>query len=378
MTRAGEVTVAEMVPRGSLDSTRTVHIVAQIARRLGEYRSSGQPVPGLDMTQISVVEQPGAPDTVRLAQPIGPPRYRAPEQPPGTPGDERTDVYVLGCVLFEMLTGREPFPPGDRAPGGAPPAVSAVNPWAPTAFDTVVAKALAADPALRYPDCPALAAAAEEAAAPRVDPAVAPVDRRRRTAAFVAVAVVAVLLAVIAVAVVRRVAAPPSPPGAAATAETRSPELKAALWGSHAYIADIFPDLLPVSVDGVGYQDLVDCRAVAEDWETVSLYDPPEVGRVACFGNYEPVVLVVATCRADQAPIGTESPPWAIAGEERWTRPSGSGRLVWGEITTVNGDRRGRLDVLFDDPGRDHCRLEVNGIGTGAVLHDRWWPDAPI
>ncbi|WP_280398112.1 hypothetical protein [Nocardia carnea] len=192
-----------------------------------------------------------------------------------------------------------------------------------------------------------------------------------------AVAVVAVLMAVIAVTVVRRAAAPSPPPSAAVT-ETRSPELKAALWGSHAYIADAFPELLPVSVDGVGYQDLVECRAVAGNLETVSLYDPPEVGRVACFGNYEPVVLVIATCRADLAPISPDQLPWTIAGEERWERPSGSGRLVWGEFTTVRGEQRGRLDVLFDDPGRAHCRLEVNGIGTGALLHDRWWPDAPL
>lgn len=375
MTSAGEATIAEMVPRGSLDGMRTVRIVAEIARQLAEYRRAGHPVPGLDMTHILVAEQPGAPDTVRLAPLAAVPRYRAPEQLVGGPGDERTDVYVLGCVLFEMLTGREPFPPGDVAPGAAP-TVSTVNPWVPPTFDTVVAKALAADPAGRYADGAALATAAWEAATPRPDTGPPPIDRRRRIAAYAAVAVVAVLIAVVAVAVVRRPAAPP--PSAAASTETRSPELKAALWGSYVFIADAFPDLLPASVDGVGYQDLIECRAVDEILETVSLYDPPEVGAVACYGNYEPVVLIIATCRADLAPIDPSPYPWEIAGQERWTRPSGSGRLVWGEITTVGGERRGRLDVLFDDPGRDHCRLEVNGVGTGAVLHDRWWPDAPL
>ncbi|MFI5718007.1 hypothetical protein [Nocardia sp. NPDC051750] len=376
MTSVGEATVAEMVPRGSLDGARTVRIVAEIARQLGEYRRAGHPVPGLDMTQILVAEQPGAPDTVRLAPLVAAPRYRAPEQLAGGPGDERTDVYVLGCVLFEMLTGREPFAPGDGGPGVAPPAVTTVNPWVPAAFDTVVAKALTADPAGRYADGTALATAARAAAAPRPEAGPPPPDRRRRTVAYVAVAVVAVLIAVIAVAVVRRPADPP--PSAAATTETRSPELKAALWGSYAYIADAFPDLLPISVDGIGYQGLVDCRPVDRVLNLVSLYEPPEVGGVACYGNYEPVVLVIATCRADLAPIAPDSSPWDIAGQESWTRPSGAGRLAWGEITTVGGERRGRLDVFFDDPGRDHCRLEVNGVGTGALLHDRWWPDAPL
>lgn len=374
MTSIGEATIAEMVPRGSLDSTRTVRIVAEIARQLAEYRRAGHPAPGLDMTHILVAEQPGAPDTVRLAPLTAAPRYRAPEQLAGGPGDERTDVYVLGCVLFEMLTGREPFPSGDSAPDTALPGVTAVNPWVPAAFDTVVAKALAADPAARFPDGAALVTAAWEATAPPADPG-RPAADRRRVAAYVAVAVVAVLIAVITVAVVRRPAAPPS---VAATTETRSPELKAALWGSYVFIADAFPDLLPASVDGVGYGDLVRCRAVDGILQTVSLYDPPRVGAVACYGNYDPVVLVIATCRSDLAPIDPDPHPWAITGQERWTRPSGSGRLVWGEIETVGGERRGRLDVLFDDPGRDHCRLEVDGVGTGAQLHDRWWPDAPL
>jgi eukaryotic-like serine/threonine-protein kinase len=82
--------------------------------------------------------------------------YMAPEQATGGEVDGRTDVYALGCVLYEMLTGRAPFM-GDDALGivyqhlhDDPQPPSAVNPELPAEFDGVVLKALQKDPDARF------------------------------------------------------------------------------------------------------------------------------------------------------------------------------------------------------------------------------------
>jgi len=95
--------------------------------------------------------------------------YAAPEQIESRQLDGRCDVYALGCVLFKLLTGAIPYP---GATLGAkvyarmhrpPPAPTALVPTLPSAFDEVVARALALEPADRYQTCKALAVAARAA-----------------------------------------------------------------------------------------------------------------------------------------------------------------------------------------------------------------------
>jgi WD40 repeat protein/tRNA A-37 threonylcarbamoyl transferase component Bud32 len=90
---------------------------------------------------------------------LGTPAYMAPEQAAGWRDriDCRTDVYGLGAILYEILTGRPPFPGDDprevlrQAREQEPPRPEVVCPGVPAALAAVCRRALARDPAARYP-----------------------------------------------------------------------------------------------------------------------------------------------------------------------------------------------------------------------------------
>ena len=85
--------------------------------------------------------------------------YLAPEQIEGRPVDGRADLYSLACTGFELLCGAPPFGPDQGQTlmyaqiYADPPAVSARRAGLPAAVDSVLATALAKDPADRYPSC---------------------------------------------------------------------------------------------------------------------------------------------------------------------------------------------------------------------------------
>src|SRR5262249_3894525 len=89
---------------------------------------------------------------------IGTAAYLAPEQVAGGRADFRTDVYATGIMLFELLTGRQPFT-GDtplavayRHVNEVVPPPSSLVPALPPALDSLVALATSRDPALRPAD----------------------------------------------------------------------------------------------------------------------------------------------------------------------------------------------------------------------------------
>lgn len=88
---------------------------------------------------------------------LGTPQYMAPEQALGEEIDARSDLYALGIVLFEMLAGHPPYR-GDSPLAtlalqvNAPlPKLRSINPAVPEAVEAMIERALAKDPALRYP-----------------------------------------------------------------------------------------------------------------------------------------------------------------------------------------------------------------------------------
>ncbi len=131
---------------------------------------------------------------------VGTPAYVSPEQIEGREADGRADVYSLGCLVYECLTGHVPF---SRASELAmlwahlqepPPRASEHNADLPIELDAVFDTALAKDPEQRYATCSALFHAVREAlgavqTAPRI---------RRQTIAVAAAAVLSTVVAVAA------------------------------------------------------------------------------------------------------------------------------------------------------------------------------------
>jgi len=100
---------------------------------------------------------------------LGTPAYLAPEQIEGGAVDGRADIYSLGCLLYESLTGEPVFPRTSRLAVAwahledEPPRASRRRAGLPEAIDSVISRAIAKEPEERYPTCAALVAAAEEA-----------------------------------------------------------------------------------------------------------------------------------------------------------------------------------------------------------------------
>jgi serine/threonine-protein kinase len=101
---------------------------------------------------------------------IGTVDFMAPEQFSGAEVDARADVYALGCVLYNALTGEVPYPRG-TVPAtmlahmqDTPPRPTAVAADVPAGFDRVIARALAKEPDRRYPSAGDLGRAALAAA----------------------------------------------------------------------------------------------------------------------------------------------------------------------------------------------------------------------
>ena len=87
---------------------------------------------------------------------LGTPAYWCPEQILGKPQDSRSDLFSLGVVLYEMVTGKRPFDADSlqgicgRVLSSTPLPASHANPSVPSAFDGVIVRCLAKDPAARY------------------------------------------------------------------------------------------------------------------------------------------------------------------------------------------------------------------------------------
>jgi serine/threonine-protein kinase len=127
------------------------------------------------------IARAGASDMTETGSIMGTAQYLSPEQAQGHPVDARADLYAVGVVLYELLTGRVPFE-GDSAVTVAlkqvsepPVPPSRLNPRVPPALEAVVLGALEKEPARRFPDADAFIAALHEATGAPTSVRLAPV-----------------------------------------------------------------------------------------------------------------------------------------------------------------------------------------------------------
>lgn len=132
------------------------------------------------------IAKAGGSELTRTGTVVGTARYLAPEQLRGEPVDPRTDIYALGLVLYEMLTGELPFH-GDTEMAislarlsVSPAPVSIGRPDTPPGLARLVMACLALEPADRPPNAQVVADALT--GRPRPEPAAAPRAEGTRTA----------------------------------------------------------------------------------------------------------------------------------------------------------------------------------------------------
>ncbi|HVI03440.1 MAG TPA: protein kinase [Enhygromyxa sp.] len=163
---------------GRLPWLRTRNILLQVVRALRAAHESGIIHRDMKPANVFLIDRASAHDYVkvldfgiakvddqstgltRTGAVFGTAGYMAPEQACGDPVDGRTDVYAVGCMMFEMLTGRTPFPGNNfmrvltQHMNEAPPPPRDVCPDADISdeVETIILTALAKKPEDRFPD----------------------------------------------------------------------------------------------------------------------------------------------------------------------------------------------------------------------------------
>ncbi len=139
------------------------------------FTSDGQVV----LTDFGIARIVGATRLTLTGAIAGTPAYMSPEQGQGERGDERSDIYSLGVVLYEMVTGRVPFDADTpfaiilKHINDPLPLPTEINPDTPEAVERVILKAMSKNPDDRYQSAGQMAKALREAAGVTVDETIA-------------------------------------------------------------------------------------------------------------------------------------------------------------------------------------------------------------
>jgi serine/threonine-protein kinase len=162
-------TLAEILERGGpMPPQRAADIATEITRALAAAHERGvvhrdvkpgnvmlTPEDRVKVVDFGIARAAGVESGTRSGLVLGSAPYISPEQARGEPGDERSDIYALGCVMYQMLTGRPPFNADTpvatlylhvHEPAPPPSSVREV----PADLEAIVLRCLEKDPADRF------------------------------------------------------------------------------------------------------------------------------------------------------------------------------------------------------------------------------------
>jgi len=151
-----------LLPGKPLPAQKALSIAAQVAEGLAYAHERGVvhrdikpanimvPESGpVKITDFGIARMRSSNVQTQTGMMMGSPKYMSPEQVIGKRADHRSDIFSLGVILYEMLTGAAPFSGESvnavmyQIVNFVPPAPSAVNPAAPAALDAIVGRMLA-------------------------------------------------------------------------------------------------------------------------------------------------------------------------------------------------------------------------------------------
>jgi serine/threonine-protein kinase len=181
----GETLAGVLASRGRLDPDRAAQVATSAADALEVAHASGlvhrdvkpanvmvMPDGRTKLMDLGIARSLDGETITRASSVLGTAGYLSPEQARGDRVDHRSDIYSLGCVLFEMLAGRQPFEADSpvavayKHVNETPAFPASLQPPVPPALEAVTLRAMEKDPAARFQSAADMKAALDDRTVP--------------------------------------------------------------------------------------------------------------------------------------------------------------------------------------------------------------------